>query len=1064
MREKNNKNNIPQPPLHPILKNLGELDPKAPLQSMFRLSKIYGEIYRLSFPTEDILVIGSQELVNELCDEKRFGKKVHNILQNLRAVAKDGLFTAETTEPNWKKAHKILTPAFNTASIRGMFDKMLDIANQMIIKWEYFSEYTTFDVPDNMTRLTLDTIALCGFNYRFNSFYQNEMHPFIGAMLSGLEEAEARGRRLPLQNKLMIFNQKKFDEDIKFIYKIAGELINNRRKDSNSLEKRDLLGKMLYDKEPSTGEGLSDENIMFQMVTFLVAGHETTSGLLSFALYFMLKNPNILTKAIEEVDRILGKDIPTVEHISKLKYINQILRESLRLWPSAPAFAVTPFEDTIIGGKYSVKAGKTLLIMLPMLHRDTKAWGDDVEIFNPDRFLDENFEKLPPNSWKPFGNGQRACIGRAFAMQEAELVLAMILQNFDIFLADPSYQLKIKETITLKPEGFEIKIRKRGNKVNTLKSQVISNTQKTLKNIEIQKPVLESDLTPLLVLYGSNTGSCEAFAQKIVSESKNNGFLSSIGTMDEYANNLPTEGAVIIVTSSYEGHPPDNAKHFVSWLDSLKSENLKDVKYAVFGCGNKDWSRTYQAIPKKVDEKMSEAGATRIIERGEADARGDFFGDFDNWYKDFWLKLSKSFNKQIKVIKNKSMYEVEILEEKRTNLLRQTELQKGEIVKNVELVNMIDSKARSKRHIEIKLPENMKYKAGDYLSILPLNPIESIERTLNLFNFSHDTHIIINKSEDTISFLPTGYPINIFEILASYVELSQPATRKNLELLLENVEDEKEKDELYNLATDSYLENILQKRISILDLLEKYRSCKISFSLFLELLPPMKTRQYSISSSPLYKEGECSLTVAVVNAPSWCDNGKFKGVASNYLGTSTTGMKVSVAVKPSNVGFHLPSNLEIPIIMIGAGTGLAPFRGFIQERAIQAKNGRKLGKALLFFGCDHPDIDFIYKNELEAWEIDGIVKNKLAFSSITTQNNCKYVQDKLWECRDEVIELLNNNAIIYVCGDGKRMAPAVRETFIKIYQEFKNCSFEEAEKYVLDLERTNSRYVSDVFG
>ena len=939
---------------------------------------------------------------------------------------------------------------------------MLDIANQMIVKWEYFAEYSTFNVPDNMTRLTLDTIALCGFDYRFNSFYQNEMHPFIGAMLSGLEEAEARGRRLPLQNKLMIFNQKKFDEDIKFIYKTAGELINNRRNSINGQEKRDLLGKMLYDKEPSTGEGLSDENIMFQMVTFLVAGHETTSGLLSFALYYMLKNPEVLNKAREEVDSILGNETPTVEHISKLKYINQILKEALRIWPSAPAFAVTPFEDTIIGGKYPVKAGETLLILLPALHRDTKVWGENVEKFDPDRFLDENFDKLPPNSWKPFGNGQRACIGRAFAMQEAELVLALVIQNFDIFLSDPSYQLKIKETITLKPDGLEIKIRKRGEKINSLKPQILNTNQKSLKNIDKEVKIDNSDLTPLLVLYGSNTGSCESFAQKIVSDSKNNGFLATLGSMDEYANNLPKDGAVIIITSSYEGHPPDNAKYFVSWIDNLKSDSLKDVKYAVFGCGNRDWARTYQAIPKKVDEKLSEAGAIKIIKRGEADARGDFFGDFDNWYKDFWTDLSKYFNKDIKKLENKAIYEVEVLEENRANILKQNELQKGEIVKNIELVNMNYPNARSKRHIEIKLPENMKYKSGDYLAILPINPIESIEKALNIFGFSHDTHIIINKSNEVQSFLPTGYPINVFEVLASYVELSQPATRKNIELILAYTKDESEKDSLNKLANDDYMSNILQKRVSLLELLYKFKSCNLPFSLFLELLPSMKTRQYSISSSPLWKEDSCTLTVAIVDFPSWSNNGLFKGVASNYLANSYSGMKISVSVKPSNVGFHLPDNLETPIIMIGAGTGLAPFRGFIQERSIQFQNGRKLGEALLFFGCDHEDIDFIYKDELKQWEKSGIVKNNVVFSSQEI-DGIKYVQDILWKSRIEVIELLNKNAIIYVCGDGKRMAPAVRETFIKIYQEYKKCSFDDAEKWILNLEKTNSRYVSDVF-
>lgn len=1067
MNTKTETNNIiPQPPVHPLIKNLGEIDKNGPVQSMMRMAKIYGPIFRFSLPHRDILIVSSQELVDELCDEKRFDKKLHGPLQSIRALAGDGLFTANTSEPNWQKAHKILTPAFSPASIRNMYDQMLDIAEQMVLKWERFGEDAVIDVADNMTRLTLDTIALCAFDYRFNSFYQNEMHPFVDSMVRGLEEAGARARRLSVQNKLMLFTQKKFEEDIAFMNKIADQLIENRKKDPDRNNKKDLLSLMLSGVDSKTGEGLSDENIRFQLITFLIAGHETTSGLLSFTLYELLKNPEVLNKAREEVDRVLGTETPTVKDLSKLTYIDQILKESLRVWPTAPAFAVTPHEDTVIGGKYQVKAGDSILILLPSLHRDPKVWGNDVERFDPERFSPENYGKLPPNSWKPFGNGKRACIGRAFAMQEAQLVLAMILQNFDIFEEDSSYKLKVKETLTLKPEGFKIRVRKRGNtvfrrKANTLEN--IVNPLKTLKETAHIEKLNQKDLTPLLIIYGSNSGSAEAFAQKIVSDAKNNGYSADIGTMDEYSGQLPKEGAVVVITSSYEGLPPDNAKHFVGWLDSLKQDELKDVKYTVFGCGNRDWVRTYQAIPKKVDFKMEEAGATRLFERGEADARGDFFGDFDKWYESFWTKLSESFGKEVKSVTNKPLYEIEVLKESRSAILRQNELQMGEILENRELVDMSSPIGRSKRHIEIKLPENMKYRAGDYLAILPINPREYVDSALNRFGFSHDSHIIINKSSDSQSSLPTGYPVNIFEILASYVELSQPATRKNIEVLIQYTQEENDKEELNKfLENNRYLSEILEKRISILDLLNRFDSCKLPFAIFLELLSPMKVRQYSISSSPLRQENTCSLTVAIVDAPSWSGKGRFKGVASNYLASSVAGMKVSVAIRPSNAGFHLPDNAEIPVIMICAGTGLAPFHGFIQERAIQKENGRNMAKGLLFFGCEHPDVDFIYKDEILKWQNEGVIDVKTAFSALP-ENGIKYVQDRLWHDRKAVMELMNQNAIIYVCGDGRKMAPAVRETFIRIYQEYKNCTIEESEKWVTNLEKNNSRYVSDVF-
>ena len=179
-------NHVPQPPLKPIIGNLTELDAQNPVQSLMGLARTYGPFFKLKILDREMYVASSQELVNELCDETRFNKRVHAPLEEIRAFAGDGLFTAHSEEPNWGKAHRILMPAFGPIGVRSMFDKMLDIADQMFVRWERFGPDAVIDVPDNMTRLTLDTIALCAFDYRFNSFYQNEMHPFVGEMVGAL--------------------------------------------------------------------------------------------------------------------------------------------------------------------------------------------------------------------------------------------------------------------------------------------------------------------------------------------------------------------------------------------------------------------------------------------------------------------------------------------------------------------------------------------------------------------------------------------------------------------------------------------------------------------------------------------------------------------------------------------------------------------------------------------------------------------------------------------------------------------------------------------------------------
>ena len=1054
---------IPKPKGDPFIGNLRAIDGDAPIQSFMRMAKMLGPIFQLEVLGSPIVFVGSQALVDEISDESRFDKRVAGALRNIRDFAGDGLFTARTEEPNWAKAHRLLMPAFGPIGIRGMFDRMLDIAEQMLLRWERFGPDSVIEVTDDMTRMTLDTIALCAFDYRFNSFYQREMHPFIGAMVDALAEAGARTRRPELASRMLLRTKRAYEDDLELMRDIADALIAERKRDPDAAQKKDLLGLMLQGRDPVTGEGLSDENIRFQLVTFLIAGHETTSGLLSFATYFLVKNPRVLQKARAEVDAVFGDELPRVEQIGKLRYIEQVLMETLRLWPTAPAFQLKAREDTVIGGRYAITRRDTITVLIPVLHRDTSVWGDDVEEFRPERFESESFAKMPPNSWKPFGNGQRACIGRPFAMQEAVLLVAMILQRFDLIEDDPSYQLQVAETLTLKPHGFRIRVKRRGSASFRPRAAVLP--QVAAKPAAAPAPAIApgEQATPLLVLFGSNTGSAEAFAERIASDARTQGYAAEVGPLDDHAGSLPADGAVAIVTASYEGHPPDNAKQFAAWLDALAPGALKGVRYTVFGCGNRQWARTYQAVPKRFDAALEAAGATRVRDRGETDAGGDFFGDFDRWYEGLWSDLGRALGKRVQAAPSGGHLEVEVLKAGRTALLRLADLQHGEVVANRELVDMTSPLGRSKRHIEIALPDGMSYRAGDYLAVLPHNPIGVVMRALKRFDLAADTQIVVRKPEGSITSLPVDHPVNVSELLFHYVELAQPATRAQVTALAAATRAAPEQAELTALAEEAaYARDVLGKRVSVLDLLERYPSCTPGLAAFLEMLPPARARQYSISSSPLWNAQRCTLTVAVVDAPALSGRGRYQGMASSYLANCTPGTRVAIAVRSSNDHFHPPASPETPMVMVCAGTGLSPFRGFLQERATQAQNGRSVGPSLLFFGCDHPDVDFLYRDELAAWEAAGVVSVRPAFYR-QPQGDVTFVQHRVWQDRADVADLFRRGASVYVCGDGRHMAPAVRQTFVRIYQEAANTSAEEAEAWVDRIERETGRYVSDVF-
>src|SRR6202790_2583134 len=454
------------PPKKPVGGNMLSLDSSATVQNMARLARELGPIFWLDMMGAPLVVVSGHDLVDELSDEKRFDKAVRGPLRRVRAIAGDGLFTADTTEPNWSKAHNILLQPFGNRAMQSYHPSMVDIAEQLTKKWERLNAEEEIDVVHDMTALTLDTIGLCGFDYRFNSFYRRDYHPFVESLVRS-SESIMMIRGLPMENLWMRKRRRGLAGDVAFMNKMVDEIVAERRKNAEAAaDKKDMLGAMMTGVDRSTGEQLDDVNIRYQINTFLIAGHETTSGLLSCTLYALLKHPEVLKKAYEEVDRVLGPDLgakPTYQQVTQLTYITQILKEALRLWPPAPAYGISPLKDETIGGKYKLKKNTFITVLVLALHRDPSAWAPKPDAFHPENFSKEAEAARPVNAWKPFGNDQRACIRRGFAMHEAALAIGLILQRFKLIDVN-RYQMHLKETLTIKPDGFKIKVRPRTDK------------------------------------------------------------------------------------------------------------------------------------------------------------------------------------------------------------------------------------------------------------------------------------------------------------------------------------------------------------------------------------------------------------------------------------------------------------------------------------------------------------------------------------------------------------------------------------------------------------------------
>ncbi|MGW2772547.1 cytochrome P450 [Streptomyces olivaceoviridis] len=453
---------IPRPPHRvPLLGDVLGVDRHRPLQDSMRLARELGPIFRRrAFGKEFVFVWGAR-LVADLADESRFAKHVGLGVANLRPVAGDGLFTAYNHEPNWQLAHDVLAPGFSREAMEGYHGMMLSVADRLTDHWDrHLAAGRTVDVPGDMTRLTLETIARTGFGHDFGSFERDRPHPFVTAMVGTLAYAQRLNSVPgPLAPLLLRTAARRNAADIAHLNRTVDGLVAARRRSGGG--EGDLLDRMLATAHPRTGEKLSPENVRKQVITFLVAGHETTSGALSFALHHLARHPEIAARARAEVAQVWGDTPrPGYDQVARLRYVRRVLDESLRLWPTAPAFAREARRDTVLAGDHPMRRGAWTLVLTPMLHREPEVWGEDAERFDPDRFTPAAVRARPPHTFKPFGTGARACIGRQFALHEATLVLGLLLRRYDLH-ADPGYRLSVAERLTLMPEGLRLRLERR---------------------------------------------------------------------------------------------------------------------------------------------------------------------------------------------------------------------------------------------------------------------------------------------------------------------------------------------------------------------------------------------------------------------------------------------------------------------------------------------------------------------------------------------------------------------------------------------------------------------------
>ncbi|MFG2269772.1 cytochrome P450 [Streptomyces chartreusis] len=1020
-----------------------------PVQQAMALMREHGPVFVRRLHGRDALFVGDPDLVAELADERRFAKHIGPGLQNVREFAADGLFTAYNDEPNWAKAHDILMPAFALGSMRTYHPVMLKVARRLIDSWDRDARAgRPVDVPDDMTRMTLDTIGLAGFDYDFGSFERPEPHPFVESMVRCLEWSMKRLARVPGRDHSAA--DAAFRGDAAHLAQVVDDVIAARTGTDQSAAE-DLLGLMLSAAHPADGTTLDAANIRNQVITFLIAGHETTSGAMSFALYYLAKHPTALELVRREVDALWGDRAdpePAYDEIGRLTYTRQVLNEALRLWPTAAVFSRQAREDTLLGGRIPLRAGQAALVLTPMLHRQP-VWGDNPERFDPARFTAEAEAARPVHAFKPFGTGERACIGRQFALHEATMLLAMLVHRYRLH-DHADYRLTVKETLTLKPEGFTLTLTPRtpAERNHTpLPGTVPTRTPRDTGTAALPARVRPG--TRALFLHGSNYGTCREFAASLADEAAAVGCETEVAPLDAYAGGLPTDRPVVITAASYNGRPTDDATAFTARLED--PHDLTDVSYAVLGVGDRNWAATYQQVPTRIDDRLAELGATRLLQRTAAEASGDLTGafrDFTDRLRTALLERHGDPEAAAPAAEPTAAYEVRALTggpldaaAERHGLLPMTVTEAYDLT--------APDHPRRKRFVRLALPEGVTYRTADHLTVLPANAPELVERFAAALGADLDTVLDIRAARPRRDGLAIDRPLTVRRLLTHHVELAERPSAARLAALAAANPCPPERIALAGLTDDPR---------TLVEVIEDFPALRgaLDWPTLLDLLTPLRPRHYSISSSPAVDPGHADLMISLLQAPARSGRGIHRGTGSGYLADVRPGDTVYARIQPCRDVFRVETGA--PVVMVAAGTGLAPFRGAVADRAAALAAGAELAPALCYFGCDAPDADFLHADELYAAESAGAVSLRPAFSTAGT-----FVQHRIAAEADDVWELLGVGARVYVCGDGARMAPGVREAFRTLYRDRTPGADDAAAERWLDALIADGRYVEDVY-